>query len=251
MEKTVTAAEIEEILVQMLNEKQREVLMRFFRTGPGEYGEGDRFLGLYVPQTRAVLKEAKGRIALAEIEKLLHSQWHEVRLCGFLLLGEEMKRLVPKRGQSKDLRAKERKVIADLYLANATYAHNWDLVDLSAPHVLGTYLYYSNEDPMPILTRLAESDNLWEQRISIVSTLAFIRNKEYTPALRMSQKLMNHPHHLMHKAIGWMLREIGKRDKETLLDFLENNYKDLPRTSLRYSIERFPEPERQYWLKRK
>ena len=251
MEKTVTAVEIEEIMISMRDEEQQKILIRFFKTGPGEYGEGDEFLGLRVPQTRAIVKEAKGRISHDEIEKLIHSRWHEVRLCGFLLLAEEMKQLTPKRGQSNEIHAKDRKEIADLYLANATYANNWDLVDLSAPHILGPYFRFSNEDPADTLLRLSESQNLWEQRISIVTTLNFIQNREYAAALKLGKKLQNHPHDLIHKAIGWMLREVGKRDKETLLDFLETNYSKMPRTSLRYSIERFPEPERQYWLKRK
>lgn len=250
MDDKVTAADIEEIMISMRDEEQQKILIRFFKTGQGEYGEGDEFLGIRVPQTRSIVKEAKGRISHAEIEKLLHSRWHEVRLCGFLLLAEEMKQLVPKRGKSNELHSKERKEIADLYLANATYANNWDLVDLSAPHILGLYFRFSNEDPSVTLLRLSDSTNLWEQRISIVTTLNFIQNREYQTALTLCEKLLGHPHDLIHKAIGWMLREIGKREKETLLDFLETNYSKMPRTSLRYSIERFPEPERQYWLKR-
>lgn len=251
MEKNVTASEIEEIMVSMRDDEQQKILIRFFKTGPGEYGEGDEFLGLRVPQTRSIVKEAKSRISHDEIQKLLHNRWHEVRLCGFLLLAEEMKRLTPKRGQDPELHAKERKEIADLYLANASYANNWDLVDLSAPHILGPYFRFSNEDPAATLLRLSDSTNLWEQRISIVTTLNFIQNREYKTALTLCEKLLGHPHDLIHKTIGWMLREIGKRDKKTLLDFLETNYGKMPRTSLRYSIERFPEPERQYWLKRK
>lgn len=251
MYNNVTAAEIEEIMFSMRDEEQQKILIRFFKTEPGEYGEGDEFLGLRVPQTRSIVKEAKSRISHDEIQKLLHNRWHEVRLCGFLLLAEEMKQLTPKRGQDPEVHYKERKKLADLYLANATYANNWDLVDLSAPHILGPYFRFSNEDPAETLLRLSGSKNLWEQRISIVTTLNFIQNREYKTALTLCEKLLSHPHDLIHKAIGWMLREIGKRDKETLLDFLETNYSKMPRTSLRYSIERFPEPERQYWLKRK
>lgn len=250
MDDRVTAADIEEIMISMRDEEQQKILIRFFKTGQGEYGEGDEFLGIRVPQTRSIVKEAKGRISHAEIEKLLHNRWHEVRLCGFLLLAEEMKRLTPKRGQNNLLHAKERKEIAKLYLKNATYANNWDLVDLSAPHILGPYFRFSEEEPLNTLLSLSESSNLWEQRISIVTTLNFIQNREYAIALKLSEKLIGHHHDLIHKAIGWMLREIGKREKETLLDFLETNYSKMPRTSLRYSIERFPEPERQYWLKR-
>lgn len=237
-------------MISMGDEEQRKILTRFFKCAPGEYGEGDEFLGIRVPQTRAIVKEAKGQISHAEIEKLLHSRWHEVRLCGFLLLAAEMKSLLPKRGIDNDINATERKKIAELYLANANFANNWDLVDLSAPHILGPYLRFSGEEPATPLLHLAESPNLWEQRISIVTTLHMIQNGEYNTSVILCDKLLDHPHDLIHKAIGWMLREIGKRHKETLLSFLEANYRKMPRTSLRYAIERFEETERLYWLRR-
>lgn len=252
MEK-ITAKEIEGLLKEERKDKQRDHLMRFFKTGKGEYGEGDRFLGLKVPQTRAIVKEAKLRVELPEIERLLYSKWHEVRLCALLLLVEEMKANVPKKRDSEHTlrrKAERREEIARFYLRHARQANNWDLVDLSCEYVLGVWLRLSDDENYDILYRLAESDNLWEQRIAIVTTLDFIRNGIFQPTLNLSDNLINHPHDLIHKAIGWVLREIGKRDRDMLLDYLEKNFNRLPRTSLRYAIERLPEDERQYWLKR-
>ncbi len=235
------------------DDRQRDQLMRFFKTGEGEYGEGDRFLGLKVPQTRAIVKEAKLRVELKEIRKLLYSPWHEVRLAGLLLLVEEMKAATPKRKDTADTllhKAERRKEIAAFYLRHARQANNWDLVDLSCQYILGVYLRLSGEEDYSVLRRLAGSDNLWEQRISIVTTLDFIRNNIFTPALTLCVMLIDHPHDLIHKASGWMLREIGKRDLDTLIDFLEHNYSRMHRTSLRYAIERLPEPDRRYWLSR-
>lgn len=251
MAATITAQEIEETLIEQRDDEKREILMRFFRTAPGEYGEGDEFLGIKVPATRAVVKEAKRRVPFAEIEKLLQSRWHEVRLAGFLLLVEEMKAALPVRGKDSDEKAARRKAIADFYTANARRANNWDLVDLSAPKVIGAQIYHSATGDYSLLLRLSDSLDLWEQRIAIVSTLYLIQNGVLQPALTLASRLINHRHDLIHKAIGWMLREVGKRDKQLLLDYLEANYARLPRTSLRYAIERFPEAERLYWLKRR
>lgn len=250
----VTAEEIIALLISEKDDKQREHLMRFFKTGKGEYGEGDQFLGLKVPQTRGIVKEARLLASLDEIQKLLLSEWHEVRLAGLLLIVEEMKANLPKRKDNDEalrLKAKRRKEITEFYLRNARYANNWDLVDLSCEYVIGPFIRYSDSPDYEILYRLAESDNLWEQRISIVTTLDFIRNGIFGPTLHLADKLISHPHDLIHKAIGWTLREIGKRDEKTLLDYLEDNYSKLPRTALRYAIEKLPEQERQYWLKRK
>lgn len=250
----VTAEEIIAVLIEKKDDKQRDHLMRFFKTGKGEYGEGDQFLGLKVPQTRGIVKGARLLVSLDEIQKLLLSEWHEVRLAGLLLIVEEMKANLPKRKDNDEalrLKAKRRKEITEFYLRNARYANNWDLVDLSCEYVIGPFIRYSDSPDYEILYRLAESDNLWEQRISIVTTLDFIRNGIFGPTLHLADKLISHPHDLIHKAIGWTLREIGKRDEKTLLDYLEDNYSKLPRTALRYAIEKLPEQERQYWLKRK
>lgn len=247
----MTAKEIEDCLLAEENEKQRNHLMRFFKTGNGDYGEGDMFIGLTVPQTRLVVKEARGRVSPEEIEKLLYSKWHEVRLAGFLLLAEEMNLAIPKK-KEKDPQTKEkrREEIAKFYLRHARQANNWDLVDLSCDKILGYYLLYSDKDLSQILDRLADSDNLWEQRIAMVTNWMLIKEGIFQPALRIADKLLGHHHDLIHKAVGWMLREIGKRDKDMLLDYLEENFHQMHRTTLRYAIEKFPEIERQYWLKR-
>ena len=236
------------VLMQQENAAQRQVLTRFFKCGKGEYGEGDRFLGLKVPQTRAIVKMARLRVAPEEIEKLLHSPWHEVRLCGFLLLVEEMKHAIPGKRKDPTEGAEQRGKIAEFYLRHARKANNWDLVDLSCRDIVGEYLV--NRD-RSVLYELAASDNLWEQRISIVCTWAFIRRSDFTDTLALAERLMTHKHDLMHKAVGWMLREVGKRDRDTLTDFLERYATQLPRTALRYAIEHYPEDRRQYFLKMK
>ncbi|MDE7402473.1 MAG: DNA alkylation repair protein [Muribaculaceae bacterium] len=248
------AKEIESLLFEHRDDAQRDHMMRFFKTGKGQYGEGDRFLGLKVPQTREIVKRLKLSVDSEEIERLLYSQWHEVRLCGLLLLAEEMKANLPKRRDSEDmLNTKEnrRRELAVFYLKHARQANNWDLVDLSCELVLGVYIRLSKERDYDILCKLACSENLWEQRIAIVTTLEFIRNGIFLPTLKISEMLLNHPHDLIHKAIGWVLREIGKRDRGVLIEFLDNNFNRMPRTSLRYAIEHFTPEERQYWLNRR
>lgn len=253
-----TAADILCVLESMQDEGQARHLKRFFKTGKGEYGEGDRFLGLKVPQTRMVVKEARHRVLLPEIEKLLYSEWHEARLAGFLLLEEEMKAALPRRarGMIADSREKaaRRDEIVAFYLRHARQSNNWDLVDLPCRGILGEWLLHPSSDGrLPdrgILDRLAESDNLWEQRIAIVSTWRLITENQYDDTLRLSAKLLGHSHDLMHKAVGWMLREVGKRNIDVLLAFLDEHYAAMPRTALRYAIEKMPEGERQYWLHR-
>ncbi|MDE6277785.1 MAG: DNA alkylation repair protein [Muribaculaceae bacterium] len=235
------------------DDTQRDHLMRFFKTGKGQYGEGDRFLGLKVPQTRAIVKEVRLRVALEEIERMLYSEWHEVRLCALLLLVEEMKANTPKKNDSPHtlgIKEERRRDIATFYLRHARQANNWDLVDLSCGYILGVYIRLSASEDHGILYRLAQSTNLWEQRIAIVSTLELIRNGIYHPTIRIADMLIGHPHDLIHKAVGWMLREIGKRDRAILLDYLTRNSTRLPRTALRYAIEHLHEPQRQYWLKK-
>ena len=252
--KQIKATEIEDLLISQKNDIQRNILSRFFKTGVGEYGEGDEFLGLKVPQTREIVKHAKLQVPFSEIQELLTSKWHEVRLCGLLLLVEEMKVNFPRKADKPDIldfKATQRHKIAQFYLQNARSANNWDLVDLSCEFILGPYLRFSGSDDYSILEQLAQSDNLWEQRIAIVTTLDFIRNGIFHPTLTLSKNLLNHKHDLIHKAIGWMLREVGKKDMDLLLEFLEENYSAMPRTALRYAIEKFPENERRHWLTRK
>jgi 3-methyladenine DNA glycosylase AlkD len=212
-------------------------LQRFFKTGPGQYGEGDVFIGVVVPHTRSIAK-SNLRTPLTEIRRLLMSKYHEARLCALIILTERFKKAPEK----------ERIEIYHFYLANSSRINNWDLVDLTCPAIVGGYLLDKSRD---VLYKLAESNCLWEQRISIVSTLTFIRKNEFSDTLELSKKLLNHPHDLMHKAVGWMLRETGKRERNILTGFLEEYAAKMPRTALRYAIEHYPEPERQYFLKKK
>lgn len=250
-----TAKDITETLLSMSDEKQREVLCRFFKTGKGEYGEGDRFIGVRVPQTRAVVKEAKGDVSLGEIEKLLYSEWHEVRLCGLLLIVEEMKAALPKtRDTAPKAKAERRQLLTDFYLRHAKQANNWDLVDLSCEYVIGNYLLHPHPDgSMPssqVLDRLAESTNLWEQRIAIVSNLSLVRADRFDETFRIADKLLSHPHDLIHKAVGWLLREVGKRNIDLLRDYLDLNVSRMARTTLRYAIEKMDDRERKMWMER-
>lgn len=214
-------------------------LSRFFKTAPGQYGEGDFFLGVVVPQTRSIAKENK-TAPLEELQKLLDSPWHEARLCALLILVLRYK--------DRKTTQEDRDNIYRFYLKNTRRCNNWDLVDLSCRDIVGEYLVDKDRSP---LYRLAESDNLWEQRIAVVSTWAFIRRSDFTDILTLAEYFIMHKHDLMHKAIGWMLREVGKRDRDTLTDFLERFATRLPRTSLRYAIEHYPEDQRQYFLKMK
>lgn len=242
MKNIITAEEIIACLEATADKAQARQLMRFFKTGKGQYGEGDRFLGLRCPQTRTVVREARLQVPFNEIEKLLYSPWHEVRFAGFQLLVEEMK------AAKKD--AARRDEIAAFFLRHARQANNWDLVDMTCPKILGEWLVRKPGDRQ-VLDRLAESDNLWEQRIGIVTTWRIIREGQFDDTLRLASKLLDHPHDLMHKATGWMLREVGKKDMDVLRDFLEKYYSRMPRTALRYAIEKMAEPERRFWLQRK
>jgi 3-methyladenine DNA glycosylase AlkD len=208
---------------------------RFFKTGPGEYGEGDHFLGIRVPRLRAEVKHHRD-LSLSEIDKLLRSAYHEARLLALLMLVERFKH--------GDEATKER--IYQRYLKRIRYINNWDLVDSSAPQIVGAYLYPREKS---VLYRLAASENLWERRIGVMATFCFIRQQSYSDALALCETLINDPEDLIHKATGWMLREIGKRDGETARAFLKHHYLDMPRTMLRYAIEKFPQNERQDYLK--
>ena len=215
-------------------------LSKFFKTGKGEYGEGDRFLGIPVPGTRRVAK-AHLDTPFEDLHTLLESPWHEIRLCALLILVERFKR--------KKTTEAEREAIYHFYLQHTKRCNNWDLVDLSCPTLVGGYLL--NRADRSVLYRLAESACLWEQRIAMVSTYTFIYHKQFDDAIRLAQHFMTHRHDLMHKAVGWMLREIGKRDRPVLSAFLEEYASQLPRTALRYAIEHYPEAERKQYLARK
>lgn len=228
---------IETELRQLATDEKRIVLQRFFKTAPGQYGEGDRFLGVTVPLTRIVAKKHLA-MPLNEIIELLQSEWHEVRLCALLMMCERFKK-----GDSAT-----RKDIFNYYIENTGRINNWDLVDLSAPTIVGGYLM---DKPRDLLYRMAESELLWDNRIAIVATLAFIKHKDSDDTYRLALKMMNHKHDLMHKAIGWMLRESGKRDDDRrLFNFVDEYRKRMPRTMLRYAIEKFTDEERKYLLRK-
>jgi 3-methyladenine DNA glycosylase AlkD len=214
-------------------------LQRFFKTGPGDYAEGDRFIGVIVPQTRKVAARYKD-LSLTEVAKLTASDIHEVRLCGLIILTNQFKK-------TRDVN--EKKKFFNFYLKELKYGNvnNWDLVDVTAP-TLGEYLL-ELEDPMVVLNKLAKSKSLWERRVSVVFTFAFLRAGDLEPTYEMAERHLGDKHDLMHKAVGWLLREMGKRDPGLLRAFLKENCTKMPRTALRYSIEKFSESERQRWLK--
>ncbi len=228
------AAQLSKILRGLADPVIAKHSQRFFKTGKGEYGEGDKFLGIRVPVLRKQAKKYKD-IALEEIQCLLKSSFHEERLCALFLLIQKFTR-----GD-----AAEKATIYQLYLNNTRYINNWDLVDSSAYLIVGAYL--EDKDKQPIY-ELATSDSLWERRIAIISTLHFIRKHQFHEALDLSKQLLTDKEDLIHKAVGWMLREIGKRDPGVEEIFLKTHYRQMPRTMLRYAIEKFPEQKRKKYL---
>ena len=232
---TYTADDAQQHLRSLGSPEQAVNLARFFKTGPGEYGEGDHFIGVKVPVIRKVAKEFKS-LPLAEAECLLHSEIHEERLLALVILV----------GQFEKANNATRKSIYDLYLANTEHINNWDLVDLSAPKIVGRHLETRSRRP---LYRLAKSASLWERRISIVATGWFIWRDDFADTLKIAEKLLGDQEDLIHKAVGWMLREVGKRDEAALVEFLDEHCPVMPRTMLRYAIEKFPEKKRQSYLK--
>ena len=250
----MSAKEIISYMESLRNEEQRRVLMGFFKTGPGEYGEGDEFLGLKVPQTREVVRTVVKDITLDEIPTLLMSKWHEVRLCGLLILVSNFEKLATKRLENDEKAIRGRDEIVQMYLKYAERANNWDLVDLSVHKILGHWLmlpsHLGDKDyKLKILDELAQSDNLWKQRMSIVCSWKTSQMGDPSWCLRYAEIHLHHPHDLMHKAVGWMLREMGKRcSMELLREFLRQHVHEMPRTMLRYAIEKLPEQERQYWM---
>src|SRR3990167_3121226 len=217
--------------------KKAKVYQLFFKTGKGQYGEGDKFIGLTVPQQRAIAKKYS-TLSLTSVKKLLQSKIHEYRLTALLILVDQYQK-------SDD---SGQKIICDYYLKHARYVNNWDLVDSSADKILGDYLNRKNKS---ILYKHAKSKNLWERRIAIVATFNFIKNNQFKEALKISEILLSDKHDLIHKAVGWMLREVGKRNQKVLESFLQEHYKSMPRTMLRYVIERFDEKKRKFYLNSK
>ena len=235
---------------------QVEGLSRFFKTGPGQYGEGDKFLGIKVPVTREVVKACWRETTLQDMEACIASEYHEVRLAALLALVEifaHAKRFPVKPGMTKTTSCPARPGISqqdcvDFYLAHTDRINNWDLVDLSCYPLLGVWLLDKDRQLLYDLAR--DGKTIWEQRIGIVSTMTFIRHGQLQDTFDIADILLHHPHDLIHKAVGWLLREAGKRDKEALVAYLEPRYQTMPRTMLRYAIEKFPEAERQRYLKK-
>jgi 3-methyladenine DNA glycosylase AlkD len=222
------SGKIQTDLQALANPQRAKLVAHYFKTGKGEYGEGDVFIGLTVPQIRMIAKKYR-ELPLGEVEKLLHNPIHEYRLTALIILTQ--------RALTKE--------IVDLYLKNTKYINNWDLVDLSSHEILGSYLL---DKPRKILYKLAKSKNIWERRIAVISTFAFLRKNDFSDSLALAGILLHDSHDLMHKAVGWMLREVGKRDEKMLVDFLSTHYKTMPRTMLRYAIEKFDEKRRRAYL---
>ena len=249
-----SAKEVAQYMESLRDEAQRQVLMRFFKTGPGEYGEGDKFLGLKVPQTREVVKSVASDFPLSDVPALLTDRWHEVRLCGLLILVAQFEKLATKRLEDDTAAIQGRDDILRLYLQYAEQANNWDLVDLSAPKILGHWIMLPSrlgggEYKLKVLDKLAASPCLWRQRMSIVCTWKTSQMGDPSWCLRYAEVHLHHPHDLMHKAVGWMLREMGKRCSMGLLrDFLRQHAAEMPRTALRYAIEKMTDEERRYWM---
>lgn len=226
--------ELSSSLKENANPKKAKLLQGFFKTGKGEYGEGDIFLGITVPIIRKIAKQYSS-LSLNNLQNSLKSKFHEERLAALLILVSQFKKA--------DDEKKEQ--IFRFYLKNAKNINNWDLVDLTAPNIVGEFL---KDKDKSILYSLVKSKNLWERRISVLASFAFIRNNSFSDSIKLSQILLSDSHDLIHKAVGWMLREIGKRDINVLETFLESNYKQMPRTMLRYAIEKFPEDKRKAYL---
>ena len=229
------AKEVIKALKTLATEERRKVNEWFFKTGKGEYGYGDIFLGVTMPDIRRIAKKFSQEISLQELTELIQSPIHEVRLCALIILVNKYKK-------------EDRDKIYQYYMDHLTAINNWDLVDSSAPYIVGDYLY-KHPEKSKILIDFSHSENLWVRRISIVSTFTFIKNNEFNTTLEIAKLLLNDNHDLIHKALGWMLREIYKRDERIIKRFLRQNYAQIPRTTLRYAIERMDKEERLLYLK--
>jgi len=240
--------ELEQQLLDLADKQKAAQQMRFFKTAPGEYGDGDIFLGISVPELRKYARGYKD-IEIKKLDGLITSKYHEIRLAALLVLVYKADR-----ADSGELQR-----ITKYYLKNSLFVNNWDLVDLSAHYIFGKYLYQLQQSGdnsnyqkyLKILFQYKDSLNLWQQRISVITTFYFIKNNEYELTLKIAADLLDHNHDLIHKAVGWMLREVGKRSKKDEVSFLKKHYRKMPRTMLRYAIEKFPEDERQRYLKGK
>ena len=230
--------QILEALQFLSTPEKRDFLPYFFKTGKGQYAEGDQFIGVVVPDSRKLVKEYWQKASLDDVQEILKSEFHEMRLVALLIL-------VTKFEKTKD--EKEKKTLVDFYLKNTKYINNWDLVDLSCYKLLGRYCFENQKDE--ILKKLSNSENMWEKRIAIVATMYHIKKGSHDLTIELALNNLNHSHDLMHKANGWLLREMGKKDEKKLLNFLKTHYQNMPRTSLRYAIEKLDEDLRQDFLK--
>ena len=240
------AKEIILAVKKQANPQKAKTLQTFFKTGPGEYAEGDLFLGLTVPQQRQIVKEFKDEVKINDLSELVVKPYHEMRLVALLLLVELFQK-------AKSL--KEKQEIVNFYLAHSSYINNWDLVDLSADKIVGQYLLSLSQEQESsktphLLINLVKSPLLWERRIAVLATFPYIRAGQFFATLDLAKLLLADQEDLIHKAVGWLLREIGKREKKVLIDFLDQYTLQMPRTMLRYAIEKFPEKERQLYLKK-
>lgn len=231
----MTVQAVIQALSDLSDPKKAAFFPTFFKAMSGGYGEGDLFLGVTVPNQRKVAAQFVKKTTEADLQQLIESPYHEVRLTALLIL------------VAKFNKAAEKGFWVDFYLRNLRYVNNWDLVDSSAHLILGEWLFDKNRS---LLYPMAQNGTLWEQRIAIISTFQFIRKNDFSDTLKIAEMLINHRHDLIHKAVGWMLREVGKRDFETEKEFLEKHYQSMPRTMLRYAIERFPTIEREYFMKK-
>jgi 3-methyladenine DNA glycosylase AlkD len=231
------AADVRKELKSMAEPEKAAILQRFFKTGPSQYGEGDIFIGVMVPQSRQVAKKFN-QLPLGEVRTLLYSRVHEERLVALLILAWRY---------SSASSSREKEEIVKFYLDHIKRVNNWDLVDLSAPNILGAHLV-DRDGRRRLLYRLAGSENVWERRIAIVATHHFIRNGDFSDTLKIAEMLLQDRHDLIHKAVGWMLREVGKRDAAAEKEFLEKHCSVMPRTMLRYAIERLSERKRRRYM---
>jgi len=225
-------------LSQQQDQQTADDLARFFKTGPGEYADGDKFLGIKVPVLRSISKQFK-HLDVADLQLLIDSPFHEERMLALLILMHHYQRATTRRNRAQ---------CYAFYVANKAQINNWDLVDVSAPHIVGHYLFDKNAD---VLKKWAKQDHLWTRRIAMVATFYFIRQSRFDDTLQLAEILLADSHDLIHKATGWMLREVGKRDVSVLETFLQQHYRHMPRTMLRYAIEKFPETKRQAYLRDK
>ena len=237
VQKSIKASDVRKALKALENKEKAKLMAGFFKTGKGEYGEGDVFLGITVPEQRKIAKQYVN-LSIKEVEKLLHSNIHEHRLTALIIWTYQF--------EKADEETKDK--IYKTYLRNTKYINNWDLVDVTTPRIVGMHLL---DKDRKVLYKLAKSKDLWEKRIAVLATFAFInKRKEFDDALKISEILLNDKHDLIHKAVGWMLREIGKRDLAAEEKFLKKYHKVMPRTMLRYSIEKFDEDKRKFYMKK-